>query len=105
MAALVLSNIIRLRGKQNRALSVASTICGVVTLFLLNRERGRVDDGGLISAQLTGWFWLTFIASFAIVGSGISLLFARQRAPTQESRQDSRDLQERKRVLHERGRP
>jgi len=83
MGALVVSNLIRLRGEQNRALSVAGTICGIVTLYLLNRERARVDDeAGLISAQLTGWFWLAFISTFAIIASGISLLFVKRRAPT-----------------------
>src|SRR5215510_666562 len=75
MGALVVSNLIRMRGEQNKALSVAATICGVVAAFLMNRERTRVqDESGLISAQLTGWFWLAFISTFVIFVSGILLL-------------------------------
>lgn len=93
MAALVLSNLIRLRGEQNRALSVAGTICGVITLYLLNRERARVqDEAGVISAQLTGWFWLAFICTFAIIGSGVCLLLISRHAPSEPT---ARDLPER----------
>jgi len=83
MAALVLSNFIRRKGEQNKALSVASTICGVISAYLLNRERLRVqDESGVISAQLTGWFWLAFISTLAIILSGVLLLLRRRRAPS-----------------------
>jgi hypothetical protein len=82
MVALVLSTILRARQEPNRALALASTMCGLITLYLMNRERLRVhDESGLISAQLTGWFWLGFISAAAIVVSGISMLLTRRRAP------------------------
>jgi hypothetical protein len=48
----------------------------------MNRERMRVyDESSLISAQLTGWFWLGLIAAVLIVITAIALLLQRQRAP------------------------
>jgi CBS domain-containing protein len=45
----------------------ASTLCGLLTAYLMNRERLRVhDESDLISAQLIGWFWLGFLSTFAV---------------------------------------
>jgi len=55
--------------------SIASIAAGLVSTFLMNRERARVsDESGLISAQLTGWFWLGFFAAVALAISGLILL-------------------------------
>jgi hypothetical protein len=82
MGALVLSALIRIRREEHRAFAVASAICGLLTAYLMNRERLRVhDESGLISAQLTGWFWLGFISTLAVSVSGIWMLLKRQRAP------------------------
>src|SRR5437762_6177290 len=82
MGALILSAIVRIRREQNKAFALASALCGLVTAYLMNRERLRVhDESGLVSAQLTGWFWLGFISTLTIVVSGISVLLTRRRAP------------------------
>jgi hypothetical protein len=82
MVALIVSAIGRYKREENKAFAVASTICGLITTYLMNRERLRVhDEGGLISAQLTGWFWLGFMATLAVALSGIAMLLKRQRAP------------------------
>ena len=82
MAALFLSAIVRIRREQNKVFALASTLCGLLTAYLMNRERLRVhDESGLISAQLTGWFWLGFLSTFAVAISGIAMLVRRQRAP------------------------
>ncbi len=82
MGALILSAIVRIRREQNKAFALASALCGLVTAYLMNRERLRVhDESGLISAQLTGWFWLGFLSTFAVAISGIAMLVRRQRAP------------------------
>jgi hypothetical protein len=82
MGALVLSSIVRIKREQNRAFALASAMCGLLTAYLMNGERLRVhDESGLISAQLTGWFWLGFISTLAIAISGIAMLLKRQRAP------------------------
>jgi hypothetical protein len=39
------------------------------------------DTSGIIAAQLTGWFWLSFLSAVAIIASGIGLLFRRSREP------------------------
>src|SRR5947209_16026717 len=67
MGALILSAIVRIRREQNQAFALASALCGLVTAYLMNHERLRAhDESGLISAQLTGWFWLGFISTFAV---------------------------------------
>src|SRR5437867_6808908 len=54
MVVLILSLIIRTRLEQNGGFAVASTICGLLTAYLMNRERLRAhDESGLINAQLT----------------------------------------------------
>src|SRR5213595_2187119 len=56
MVALIASAIGRYKREENKAFALASTLCGLVTTYLMNRERLRVhDEAGLISAQLTGW--------------------------------------------------
>src|SRR2546430_12223323 len=75
MAALILSAIVRIRQEQNTVFALASTLCGLVTAYLMNRERLRVhDESGLISAQLTGWFWLGFLSTFTVAVSGMVFL-------------------------------
>jgi hypothetical protein len=60
--------------------AILSAVSGAVTALLLNRERMRAQDSvALITAQLTGWFWLSFIAALAIVISSIGML-VRKRA-------------------------
>jgi len=81
MGVLILSAIVR-RREQNKAFALASTLCGLLTAYLMNRERLRAhDESGLISAQLTGWFWLGFLSTFTVAISGIAMLVRRQRAP------------------------
>jgi hypothetical protein len=48
----------------------------------MNRDRLRAhDESGLISAQLTGWFWLGLFSSLAIVISGLVLFVRGRRSP------------------------
>ena len=82
MFALVLSAIIRIKREDHRAFALASAMCGLLTAYLMNRERLRMhDEAGLINAQLTGWFWLGFIATLGVAISGILMLLRKQRAP------------------------
>ena len=51
----------------------------MLAVLLMNRERLRVnDEAALISAQLTGWFWLSMISALAVVGTAIALLLRRR---------------------------
>jgi predicted Co/Zn/Cd cation transporter (cation efflux family) len=62
--------------------SIASVLCGAITVYLMNRERLRThDESGLISVQLTGWFWLGLFSSVVIVISGLALLIRGKRSP------------------------
>jgi hypothetical protein len=82
MGALVLSAFTRIKREEHRAFALASAMCGLLTAYLMNRERLRVhDEAGLINAQLTGWFWLRFIVILAVAISGILMLLRKQRAP------------------------
>ena len=56
--------------KERRQISaLVPFIGGVVTAFLMNRERMRADDtSGLVAVRLTGWFWLGLVAAIGIVG-------------------------------------
>ena len=43
-------------------------ICGLLSSYLMNRERLKFEDGtGLVRVGVTGWFWLGFVSSIAIV--------------------------------------
>lgn len=46
--------------KERRELSaIVSLVAGLVSTYLMNRERMRAEDtSGLIAVGLTGWFWL-----------------------------------------------
>lgn len=56
--------------KERRQISaLVPFIGGVVTTFLMNRERMRADDtSGLVAVRLTGWFWLSLVTAIGIVG-------------------------------------
>jgi predicted Co/Zn/Cd cation transporter (cation efflux family) len=72
--------LLRAWKEKSSAAAVLSAVCGAVTVLLMNRERMRAHDTDtLISAQLTGWFWLSLISSVAIVASSIGLLLRPRR--------------------------
>ena len=55
--------------KDRREISaVASLVAGLVSVYLMNRERVRADNtSGLIAVRLTGWFWLGLGSMIALV--------------------------------------
>ena len=75
MSALVLSAIIRIKREEHRAFALASAMCGLLTAYLMNRERLRVhDESGLINAQLTGWFWVGSAQVCSVIQTASGLL-------------------------------
>ncbi len=63
--------------KDRREISALITlVAGLVSAYLMNRERVRAEDtSGLIAVGLTGWFWLGFASTIALVIlSGLRLL-------------------------------
>lgn len=82
MIAVVTMGVLRAWKETPRPAAIISAGCGAVTIFLMNRERMRAhDESALISAQLTGWFWLGFIAAAAIVVTALLMFAQKQRAP------------------------
>jgi len=82
MLAVLVVGFIRRQGENARLLSIVDLISGVLAAYLMNNERLRVhDDSGIISVQLTGWFWLAFLSSLAMIVTALAMLLKRQRAP------------------------
>ncbi len=82
MLAVIVVGVLRRRNEEPLLFSIVSIVSGGVTTYLLNNQRLRVRDAsGLIAAQLTGWFWLSFLSALTIIASGVGLLFRRSREP------------------------
>jgi len=82
MCALIVLVLLRVRPARPQLLGLLSTFSGVVIIVAMNRERTRAhDESGLIAAQLTGWFWLGFIAAGVVAITGIAILLRRSPEP------------------------
>jgi hypothetical protein len=45
-----------------------SLVAGLVTAYLINRERARAEQAsGLIAVGLTGWFWVGLLSAVGLV--------------------------------------
>jgi len=78
MIALLVFILLRMRPARPQLLGLLSTFAGVIAAVLMNRERTRAHgDSGLIAVQLTGWFWLGFIAAGVVAATGIAILLRR----------------------------
>ena len=82
MLAVLVIGLVRRQQAKPGELGIVSIIAGGGSAFLMNQQRTRVHDAaGFISAQLTGWFWLAFISSLALIIGGVAVLLRRQRRP------------------------
>jgi len=82
MAAVLVLGLLRRARENGQIYSIVSVICGGVTLYLMNDERMKVhDESGVISVQLTGWFWLAFMSSLVVAISALGMLLRKQRGP------------------------
>jgi hypothetical protein len=82
MLAVIVVGILRRRNEKPFLFSIVSIVSGGLATYLMNDQRLRVRDAsGLIAAQLTGWFWLSFLSALAIIALGFGLLFRRSREP------------------------
>ncbi len=80
MLAVIVIATLRRRREKATPLAIVSIVAGGVSGYLMNRQRLRVsDEAGLISAQLTGWFWFAFLSTLALMIAGIGMLFNRGR--------------------------
>src|SRR5712691_11276027 len=81
MVAVLVFGLLRRRREKPQAFSIISAVCGGIVTYLMNDERLRVhDESGLISAQLTGWFWLGLISAVAVMISALALLLRKERS-------------------------
>ena len=82
MGAVIVFVLLRLRPARPHLLGLLSTFAGVIVVVVMNRERTRAHgESGLIAAQLTGWFWLGFIAAGVVMLTGIAILLRKPPAP------------------------
>jgi hypothetical protein len=66
--------------KDRREFALVSLIGGLVSAYLMNRERMRAEDtSGLIAVALTGWFWLGLGSTIALVMVSVLRFLKRQR--------------------------
>jgi len=81
MLAVLVFALVRRRQPNLRLLAIVSLLSAAVSAYLLNDERGRVRDAaGIITAQLTGWFWLALISAVAMIAGAIGMFLKRDRA-------------------------
>ena len=53
--------------ERSEVLAPAGLVAGLVSAYLMNRERARADDtSALIAVALTGWFWLGFASTLLL---------------------------------------
>jgi hypothetical protein len=68
MLAVLLLGIARSWKDRRQLTAVVSLLAGLVSAYLMNRERMRAEDtSGLIKVGLTGWFWLGLGSTIALV--------------------------------------
>jgi hypothetical protein len=68
MLAVLFLSLARAWKDRIQLLGMVSLIAGLVSAYLMNRERIRADDtSGLIAVRLTGWFWLGLGSTIALV--------------------------------------
>jgi hypothetical protein len=80
MLAVVIAGALRRRSEKQSPLAILGIVAASVSGYLMNRQRVRVhDEGGLISAQLTGWFWLSFLSTLAVAVTAVGMLISRRR--------------------------
>ena len=69
MVAVLLVAVARALRDRVEISALVSLIAGLVSTYLMNRERLRAKDtSALIAVALTGWFWLGFASSIALLG-------------------------------------
>jgi hypothetical protein len=68
MLAVLFLNMARAWKDRRAHLALISLVSGLVSAYLMNRERMRAEDtSGLIAVGLTGWFWLGLGSTIALV--------------------------------------
>ena len=72
MCAILLVAVARVWQDRRQIAALVPLLGGLVTAYLMNRERVRADNtSGLVAVRLTGWFWLSLAAAIGLVGVGV----------------------------------
>ncbi len=68
MLVILLLGITRVWKDRRDVAALIGLIAGLVSAYLMNRERVRAEDtSGLIAVGLTGWFWLGLGSTIGLV--------------------------------------
>lgn len=79
MLAVVIAGTLRRRSEKRSPLAILGIVASSVSGFLMNQQRVHVhNEGALIPAQLTGWFWLGFLSTLTVAITGIGMLINRK---------------------------
>ena len=80
MIALIFFGSVKAWKERQELFALISLISGLVSMYLMNRERTKFEDSvGFIRVGTTGWFWLGFVSSIAIVVFAAIRLLTRRR--------------------------
>lgn len=80
MIALIFFGSVKAWKERQELFALISLISGFVSMYLMNRERTKFEDSvGFIRVGTTGWFWLGFVSSIAIVVFAAIRLLTRRR--------------------------
>jgi hypothetical protein len=86
MLAALIFGVVKAWKDQRVLVGLMNLVSGLVTAYLMNRERVKFEDGtGLIRVGLTGWFWLGLGSSVAIVVFAIYDLVVRRGRPSENT--------------------
>jgi hypothetical protein len=76
MLVILLGTFARVWQERTRISVLLNMIFVLLSAYLMNRERLRAQNtSGLDAVAVTGWFWLAFVSTIALIGlSAFSLL-------------------------------
>ena len=78
MIAVLFLALVRVWKDKRQLSALFSLIAGLLSAYLMNRERIRAEDtSGLIAVGLTGWFWLGLGSTIALVIASVVRLLKR----------------------------
>ena len=68
MLAVLVLGVARVWKDKRELAALAGLIAGLVTAYLMNRERVRAENSsGLVAVALTSWFWLSLGSTIGLV--------------------------------------
>jgi hypothetical protein len=80
MLAVLFLGVARAWKDKREVSAIVSLVAGLVSAYLMNRERVRAEDtSGLIAVGLTGWFWLGLGSTIGLVIVSVLRLLKRPR--------------------------